>query len=162
MFGVMTDVPCMKPVEPLALNHSWPLFDRTRRFDLGSVQLEPVLRWPLDPNAAQSQALAEHGVGLWECDLSSGRLAWSGAVHDLFGVPRHVAPSRPHALSVYADESRAAMERLRDYAIKHRRGFTIDVELRPGGTTRWMRLIAAPVCADDGTPLSLHGIKFAL
>jgi hypothetical protein len=51
------------------------------------------------------------------------------------------------------------MERLRAYAIKHRRGFTIDVEIRTiGGDPRWMRLIGAPVCEGDRVT-HLHGLK---
>lgn len=54
------------------------------------------------------------------------------------------------------------MERLRAYAIKHQRGFTIDVDIRRavGGHT-WMRLIAAPVCVDDRV-VRLHGLKLVL
>jgi hypothetical protein len=51
------------------------------------------------------------------------------------------------------------MERLRAYAIKHRRGFTLDAEIRPSLTgSRWMRLIAAPVCDGDRV-VRLHGLK---
>ncbi len=54
------------------------------------------------------------------------------------------------------------MERLRAHAIARRRGFTIDVEIRPAtGEKRWMRLIAAPVCR-GGRPVRLHGLKLAL
>ncbi len=51
------------------------------------------------------------------------------------------------------------MERLRAYAIKHRRGFTLDAEIRPDrGDRRWMRLLAAPVC-EGGRVVRLHGLK---
>ncbi|MFS0771802.1 hypothetical protein [Sphingomonas sp. 1P08PE] len=51
------------------------------------------------------------------------------------------------------------MERLRGYAIRHRRGFTIDVELRtPASGARWMRLIGAPVCV-EGRVVRLEGLK---
>jgi hypothetical protein len=54
------------------------------------------------------------------------------------------------------------MERLRAHAIKHRRGFTLDAEIRPAvGGTRWMRLIAAPACIGDEA-VRLHGLKLAL
>jgi len=55
--------------------------------------------------------------------------------------------SRTEAVAFYCEGSPAQMERLRSYAISHRRGFTIDVEIHPAaGPNRWMRLIAAPVC----------------
>lgn len=54
------------------------------------------------------------------------------------------------------------MERLRSYAIGHKRGFTLDTEIRPAvGGNRWMRLIAAPVC--DGEKVQkLHGLKLII
>ncbi len=52
------------------------------------------------------------------------------------------------------------MEKLRAYAIRHRRGFTLDAEIQPmQGERRWMRLIAAPVCTGD-TVVQLQGLKF--
>jgi hypothetical protein len=51
------------------------------------------------------------------------------------------------------------MEGLRAYAIKHRRGFTLDAEIMPvNGRPKWMRLIAAPVCVGRQV-VRLHGIK---
>ena len=51
------------------------------------------------------------------------------------------------------------MERLRAHAIKHQRGFTLDVEINPAtGGRRWMRLIGAPVC-EGGRAVRLHGLK---
>ncbi len=51
------------------------------------------------------------------------------------------------------------MERLRNHAISHRQGFTLDAEIRPAtGKARWMRLIGAPVC-EAGRAVRLHGIK---
>jgi hypothetical protein len=54
------------------------------------------------------------------------------------------------------------MERLRSYAIKHKRGFTLDAEIRPAvGGRRWMRLIAAPIYVRD-RPARLHGLKLII
>jgi hypothetical protein len=54
------------------------------------------------------------------------------------------------------------MERLRAYAIRHRRGFTLDAELQPAaGGRRWMRLIAAPACEGDRV-VRLHGLKLII
>ena len=77
----------------------------------------------------------------------------------IFGLPRGVQVSRDEAVALYCEESRAAMERLRAHAIKHRRGFTLDVEISPAtGGRRWMRLIGAPVC-EGGRAVRLHGLK---
>lgn len=143
--------------EPSPLTHSWPLFERDSRFDLGCD-----LRWTAE--AAVNQALderlfADQDLGAWECDLTDDRLTWSPGVYDLFGLPRGASVSRDEALSLYAERSRAALERLRAYAIRHRRGFTLDVELRPAdGGRRWMRIVAAPLCAAYQA-VRLHGFK---
>jgi PAS domain-containing protein len=147
------------PAVPIELSHSWPLFEQSRRFELGAI---------LDSAAIDAIAPATVGwigiqhAGLWECDLADDSLIWSGGVYDIFGLPRGVEVSRAAAVSLYDENSRALMERLRAHAIKHRRGFTLDAEIKPAvGGNRWMRLIAAPVCVDD-QPVRLHGLKLAL
>jgi len=106
--------------------------------------------------------LTEHGIGLWDCDLDDGALRWTDGVYDLFGLPRGALVRRDEAVSLYAEASCAVMERLRAYALRHRRGFTVDAEIRPpGAKPRWMRLIAAPICR-DGRAVRLHGLKLAI
>jgi PAS domain-containing protein len=150
----------MRPTEPLPLYHSWPVFERHRHFDLGHVFACP----PPDSSLFATQPddrqeLARRGVGLWECDLSDNSLTWSAEVHDIFGLPRDARVRREEAVALYAEDSRAVMERLRAYAIAHRRGFTLDVEICPASTgPRWMRLIAAPICDGDRV-VRLHGLK---
>ena len=72
----------------------------------------------------------------------------------------------PHVCNTCTDretDGLAIMERLRAYAIKHRRGFTLDAQIRPavGGKYRWMRLIAAPVCSGERVA-RLHGLKLII
>jgi PAS domain-containing protein len=140
----------LRPTEPLPLHHSWPLYDL--RQHLASVSLD-------DRTARDDQALAERGIGLWHCDLSDNSLSWTSGVYDLFGIERGVAVPRPLATSLYQPDSREAMEQLRAYAIRHRRGFTLDVDIRPlDGSECTMRLIAAPIL--EGTRvIGLHGVK---
>jgi PAS domain-containing protein len=145
--------------EPLVLHHSWPLFEQPRHFELGAI-LNCTITDIIEP--ARVGLVGAHHAGLWECDLSDNSLIWSGGVYDIFGLPRGARVSRDEAVALYAEESRAAMERLRAYAIQHRRGFTLDVELRPAsGEIRWMRLIAAPECEAERV-VRLRGLKLAL
>jgi hypothetical protein len=141
----------MRPVEPLPLNHSWPLFDLREHLSTAV----------LDPQAADNaEALAERGLGLWRCDLPDERLSWTAGVYDLFGLERGSPVARLHAASLYAPASREAMERLRTYAIGHKRGFTLDVDIdRADGGRCAMRLIAAPVLDAQGEVIALHGAK---
>lgn len=147
----------MKPTHPLPVHHSWALYERERHFALGQVHGYDTLDWV--PGAA---VVAERPVlaGLWECDLSDNSLIWSDEVYDIFGIPTGAAVTRDEAVALYAEESRAAMEKLRAYAIRHRRGFTLDVEIKPAlAARRWMRLIAAPLCIGDQV-VRLQGLKF--
>jgi PAS domain-containing protein len=142
--------------ERLPLRHSWPLYEQQRHFELGLV-LNSAIADVLEP--ALVGELGPHHAGCWECDLADNSLIWSGGVYDIFGLPRGVRVSREDAASLYDQDSRAKMERLRAYAIRHRRGFTLDAEIEaPGGGRRRMRLICAPVCEGERVT-RLHGLK---
>ena len=154
----------MRHQYPLPLHHSWPLFERARHFDLGWVDRQDI-RPPADMTVGavgESEAMSQAGVGVWHCDLAGDSLSWSPTVYDLFGIARGAAVSREDAVALYCEGSRAAMERLRAHAIAHRRGFTLDVEIGPArAQTRWVRLIAAPLCEGE-TVVGLHGYKCLL
>lgn len=142
----------MRPIEPLPLNHSWPLYDLREH-------LAPVL---LDPGIARNDAaLAERGLGLWHCNLADSKLSWTAGVYDIFGLERDSSVSRTLSVSLYAPDSREAMERLRAYAIRHKRGFTLDVDINQadGVGQCAMRLIAAPILNDADVVVGLHGVK---
>lgn len=145
--------------EPFPLTHSWPLSEQARHFDLGHI-LNCVVTDLVHPPVPGGLNL--HHVGCWECDLADDSLIWSGGVYDIFGLPRGAKLTRDEAVSFYCEESRAKLERLRAYAIKHRRGFTLDAEIEAAvGGRRRMRLIAAPVCA-AGRPIRLQGLKLII
>lgn len=147
----------MIPADPCPLRHSWPLWEGPRHFDLGVI-LNCAIADAIEPQNVGNLGL-QH-AGLWECDLANQALIWSGGVYDIFGLPRGSIVSRPEALSLYSEDSRAKLERLRTYAIRHRRGFTLDIEVRAAAVAevRHVRLIAAPVCEGD-TVTRLHGVK---
>ena len=149
----------MKNLNPIALEHSWPLWEQPKHFELGHV-LNCAVTDILQP--AEIGALNLHHVGCWECDLLDNSLTWSGGVYDIFGLSRKAEISRDRAVEFYREESRAKMESLRSYSIKHRRGFTLDVEIRSAtGEDRWMRLITMPICV-AGRPVRLQGLKLII
>lgn len=156
----MRKVLSLRATEPLQLHHSWPLVEQGRHFELGCVLNCAVTDIILPTTVGQ---LGVHHAGCWECDLSDNSLIWSGGVYDIFGLPRGVAVSREDVVSLYSEESRVAMERLRAHAIEHQRGFTLDVQIRTanGGERRWTRLIAAPIC-EGGKVVRLHGLKLII
>ncbi|QNP45806.1 hypothetical protein H9L14_00250 [Sphingomonas sediminicola] len=138
---------------------SWPLSEQSRHFDLGLVLNSAVTDIIGPPEVG---ALGIHHSGCWECNLADNSLTWSGGIYDIFGLPRGSPVSRDEAVSFYSEESRASMERLRSYAIREGRGFTIDVQIRPAvGGTRRVRIIGAPIC-QDGKTVRLHGLKLII
>ena len=152
----------MKPIHPLPVHHSWALYERERHFELGQIHGYDTLdAFPGAVDVVGDAGVARTGLGRWECDLDKGNLlSWSSEVYDIFGIPRGATLVRDETAAFYCEGSRAAMEKLRAYAIKHRRGFTLDVEIQPGqGARRWMRLIAAPLCV-EGRVVKLQGLKF--
>jgi hypothetical protein len=48
--------------------------------------------------------------------------------------------------------------RLRSYAIRHRRGFTIDAQIQAARGLRWMRIVGVPLCRGKRV-VALHGLK---
>jgi PAS domain-containing protein len=138
---------------------SWPLSEQSRHFDLGLVLNSAVTDIIGPPEVG---ALGIHHSGCWECNLADNSLTWSGGIYDIFGLPRGSPVSRDEAVSIYSKESRASLEKLRSYAIREARGFTLDVQIRPAvGGTRWVRIIAAPIC-QDGKTVRLHGLKLII
>lgn len=133
----------MVAVSPSPLTHSWPLYEAVLRLPLGNLiaALDDVQPPPIHPDP-----FAEMGIGIWQCDLADNALCWTPPVYDLFGLPPGDPIDRPLAVSLYLPDSRKAMEELRAHAIRHRRGFTLDAQIRrPDGDVRWMRLSALPV-----------------
>lgn len=152
----------MKQTHPLPVHHSWALYERERHFELGQIHGYDTLdSLPGMVDVVGDGGFARPRIGHWECDLDDGnRLIWSSEVYDIFGIPRGATLVRDETAALYCEGSRVAMEKLRAYAIKHRRGFTLDVEIQPAqAPRRWMRLIAAPLCVDDRV-VKLQGLKF--
>lgn len=140
--------------------HSWPLEDQGRHFDLAHV-LNCAITDTIAPAATGS--LTVHHAGLFEYEFASDRLIWSGGVYDMFGLERRIPIDRERALAMYSDASRATLEKLRTHALETHCGFTLDVKIRPEvmAESRWIRIIAAPV-VEDGVIIRLHGVKLAI
>jgi hypothetical protein len=148
------------PRGALPLSCSWPIWERGQKFDLGCILNCAVIDL-IEP--AETGALGVHHAGLWECDLKTENLTWSGGVYDIFGLERGVAITRDQAVRHYRADSREKLGRLRAHAIKHKRGFTLDVEIDAAAVRerRWMRVIAAPVLEGDRV-VRLQGLKLII
>ena len=104
-------------------------------------------------------ASAQAKIGIWECDLATGQLAWTDGVYTLFELQPGSMVTRAEILALYAPESRAEMETLRARAIRDKTGFTLDARIRTTkGNDRWMRLTANVEC-ENGVAVRLFGMK---
>jgi hypothetical protein len=139
---------------------TWPLSEQMRHFDLAHV-LNSAVADSIAPERVGG--IDVHHAGLWECDLADNSLIWSGGVFDLFGLDRSCRITREQALAHYSDESRTRLERVRGDAIRNRRGFTLEVEIRAAavGQVRHLRLIGVPVYSGE-TPVRVHGLKLLI
>src|SRR5690606_11974167 len=102
--------------------------------------------------------------GYWRCDIAdSDRLTWSATVSVLFGLPVGAAIDRAWAVGRYLAPSRATLQHVRDFALRHRLGFVLDAEIAPESLGRqWIRILAVPVADASGRIVRLHGMKRAL
>lgn len=134
-----------------------PLFESRQQFDMGHY-----FDWDagaaIDLSAGR-EILEAQRIGTWACELGNSELTWSPTVHDLFGIAQESVANRKKAVTLYREASRAKMERLRAYAIKHGKAFTLDAEIVPAnGGRRWIRMIAVPVLV-DGRVVRINGYK---
>lgn len=107
---------------------------------------------------ATGRALADAGIGLWECDLATERLRWSEGVWNLFSLERGEEPVRHATVAHYVDASRAALEAVRSAAIARGQGFRMDATIIDArGRMRRMRIDAA--IDISGPSARLHGTK---
>jgi diguanylate cyclase (GGDEF)-like protein len=105
------------------------------------------------------RAYAAARLGLWECDLATETLQWSGGTYDMFDIARERPLVRRQALIRYPAESLKKLERLRSRAIAARTGFNLDTDiLAPDGKRRWIRITATVECNGE-RPVRLFGLK---
>ncbi|MGE5536775.1 MAG: diguanylate cyclase domain-containing protein [Acidobacteriota bacterium] len=105
------------------------------------------------------RASAAARLGMWECDLITETLQWSGGTYDIFDIPRDMPLVRNQTLSCYPPESLKALETIRSRAIAERKDFNLDAEIvTPKGKHRWIRITAVVDCAGN-RPVRLFGFK---
>lgn len=102
-------------------------------------------------------ALAQ--AGAFECDLEDQSLRWTEGVFHLFGMARDTVLDRRDIVTMYDEESREQLDRLRRHAIETRGGFKMDARIiRPDGEPHWLRIHATVRC-ENGRARALYGMK---
>lgn len=139
------------------LLHASFLQEPAGRFALGQVLLSAIAEADFDDIRG-----GEEDVGIWHCDLTQGdALTWSEKVYEIFEMPVGSEVPRKDAVAKYLEHSRSVLERLRTYAINRKCGFILDAAISPDGTTRWIRILAAPIIK-EGRVVGLCGLKRVL
>ncbi len=105
------------------------------------------------------RASAAARLGMWECDLTTETLQWSGGTYDMFDIERNAPLVRKQALPRYSTHSLKALEKIRSESLAQGKGFNLDAELVTArGAQRWIRITAVVDCADK-RPTRLFGMK---
>ncbi|MGN6573588.1 MAG: diguanylate cyclase domain-containing protein [Pseudolabrys sp.] len=105
------------------------------------------------------RASAAARLGLWECDLTTETLQWSGGTYDMFTIARERPLVRRQTLIRYPAESLKKLDRIRSRAIAEHTGFNLDTDiLTPSGGRRWIRITATVECNGE-RPVRLFGLK---
>lgn len=98
-------------------------------------------------------------LGIWECDLTTERLQWSGGTYDMFGIARDTPLVRKQSLIRYPEHSLKQLEAVRSKALAEGKDFSLESEIvTPGGEHRWIRITAAVECGGKRA-LRLFGLK---
>jgi len=106
---------------------------------------------------AEAQKVA--GLGCWEWDPASGRLAWSDELCRMYGVdPASFLPTFAAYLERVHPEDRQQAGALVARALIDGRAFTAEERIvRPDGTVRWLRSHCEVVRDAAGRPVKLLG-----
>jgi diguanylate cyclase (GGDEF)-like protein/PAS domain S-box-containing protein len=105
------------------------------------------------------RASAAARLGIWECDLTTERLQWSGGTYDMFGIARDTPLVRKQSLICYPEHSLKQLEAVRSKALAEGKDFNLESEIvTPNGERRWIRITAAVECGGKRA-LRLFGLK---
>ena len=80
------------------------------------------------------------GVGGWEYDASTGRVAWTEELYRICGVPLSVRPDLSATVQAYAPEARPVFRSALARCLEEGRPFRLELPLlTEQGTRRWVR-----------------------
>ena len=139
--------------------------------DIDVVELLADLAWDVaDHKIVEEQlrsseerlALAQTsaGTGLWDWDLTSGRLTWSRELFQLFGLdPDHAEATAETWRRVVHPDDLAAAAKMIDEAVRN--GTLLHNECRivlPDGQIRWLNIVGRTYCDQEMRPVRMTGI----
>ena len=106
-------------------------------------------------------ALDVSGLGTWDRDLATNKIAWSEGMYRIFGRRHDQFSGKPdEILSFVHPDDRAAFRKAFDETT-HGKTTGFDQEfriVRPDGEIRWVLRRAQLIRAEDGRPVSMLGV----
>lgn len=127
------------------------LLERTKTLEQNSIALRRT-------EERTNYALGAAGMGVWEVDLATQRLTWSGTLAPLFGLTSEQAPTSSDGFfSLIHPEDRKMVENWTSAALG---GTDCELEFRvvwPDGSVHWQAGRARVVAGADGKPARLIG-----
>jgi PAS domain S-box-containing protein len=110
-------------------------------------------------------ALDVTGLGMWERDLTTGRITWSEGMYRIFGRTREeFTGTGDEVLSyVHPEDRQAFRQAFQENVEQGTSGFGQDFRvLRPDGEVRWVLRRAQIIKDEDGRPASMLGVALDL
>jgi two-component system, LuxR family, sensor kinase FixL len=105
------------------------------------------------------QGIAGAGIGIWDLDLSTQKLLWSGITRTLFGVSNELPLTYELFLSLLENEERERTEHAVRLSVDTGSSFDMQYRVRePSQSHRWVRLRGSVVKDEQGAPRHLSGI----
>jgi len=100
------------------------------------------------------------GAGIWDWDLSTGRLEWSEELFRLFGLdPKKTDACFDLWRNVLHPDDRLLAEKLIEMAIDNRTPLTNEYRIvLPSGEVRWINALGNTTCDGSGKPQRMSGI----
>gem|GEM_PF-1230296 len=106
-------------------------------------------------------ALGVSGIGVWEWELSSGRLTWDQAIHRMYGVPASDQPDYTTWQNAVLAEDLPRTEAMLADAIRDKANGSIEFRINhPRFGVRFLESAFGPVLDERRNVLRLVGVSF--
>ncbi|KAB2928102.1 MAG: transporter substrate-binding domain-containing protein [Dechloromonas sp.] len=107
-------------------------------------------------------AQAGAGLGMWECDLQTGRTRWSPETEAMYGLtPGSFGGDQQSWLALVHPDDRPMLDEAVARHLYNRQPFEIEFRIiRPDGALRWLVSRGQVHFDDQGKPLNIIGINF--
>jgi PAS domain S-box-containing protein len=150
--------------------HTFPLTVTSKLISSGSTQLIMAIHRDITERkraekallqANERLALAQHssGAGIWDWDMTTGKLAWSPELFQVFRLDPQSEPSFEAWRQILLPEDRSLAEEWINTAIREHAPLNNEYRiLWPSGEVRWINALGDTLYDEQGTPQRMSGI----